>query len=108
MTEVASVGFDNLIKSAGSIKLIDITTTKDLKKGTILDSTGAVYAAGTADPAFILAQDVTASDAAQTVEVWQEGVFFRETIESAMSYTITADDELKLRKNNITLESILY
>ena len=107
MNEVAKVGYDDLIKSAGAIKLIDITAKKDLKKGTILDSTGAVYAGGDADPAFILAQDVIASDAAQTVEVWQEGIFFRETIETAMGYTITAADELKLRKNNFTLESII-
>lgn len=106
---IADVQHDNLYKSAGALKLIDITTAKDLKKGTVLTSKGAVYQGtdGT-DPAFVLAQDVTAAGTAQTVEVWQEGIFFRETIEALMNYTFTDADELALRKNNILLESIVY
>lgn len=103
--KIGEVGFDNLVIRGGAAGHIRLAAEQGtLKKGSVIDEEGKLYAGGDAQPRFILCDETDTGDEAVTAAVWKSGCYVRGSLVVAEGYEFTDADTESLRDYGILVE----
>lgn len=105
--DYGTVEYDNLVIRSGDVGSIRLAPNQGiLKKGSVIDSKGALMCATSTAAAYVLCDRTVTDDAEDTTGiVYKNGCFIRESLVTAKGYTITDADIEKLRSVGIIIES---
>jgi len=106
--DIATVDFENLVIGGAQVGTVKLQAAQGaLKRGTVIDATGAVLTTG-GTAKYILAEDVTVDDSEPTVAVvYITGKFVRNSLIVAPGYTFADADAENLRDVTIFVEDAM-